>query len=320
MASTSYTDPTTAWAAYALQDRTDESGSAVDDLNGEDMRIVLEAFTAGVLSADAFQVREDSPTPGMTVRVGSGAAKSDVAILEGTEAGQGKYMVRLGDAATTVTVPAAHVSHPRIDEVYLVVQDDPYDSNGANTVPRIGYRQGDAASNPSAPGPDGSWTAYLKLASIDVAAGTTEIEAGDITDERVFAAIGVDVVDVSAVEVDEASEVLTSVLSPDTTTTVATVSLPIPASWNSWKCVAYATMVGLATGSIGRVTVWIRIDGVDQPVHNVDLSLSRMSIGVGGRRTGITTTGTRSVSVQANSNITAALRDIFLYVRAVRTS
>lgn len=319
---TTYHDPDGRVAAYVLQGRTDGSGVEAEGehVDGQDLRLLSQFLTAGVKGAAAFQVRERQAGAAMSVDVGSGTV-GDVAVIAGADPLQGNYIVGWPEAVTNVAIGAADLLNPRIDEIYLVVQDDTYDHNGANIVPRLAVRDGTPSPSPTPPGPDASWKAYLLLATVDVAAGTTEIEAGDITDERVFAAIGVDVVDVSAVEVDEASEVSASALSPDTTTTVITVSLPIPASWNSWKCVAYATMVGRATGeSVGRVTVWTRIDGADQPTQNNDLSLSRTSIAVGGRRTGITTTGTRSVSVQANSAVPAQLSHIFLYARAVRTS
>lgn len=188
MATTLY-DPASGWKSHFLAARTDAAGSAVDDAGGEDLRSILDAFfTEGVVTpATGFQVVEDSPT-GMTVVIGSGSAKSDHALIDGDVAGQGAYLVRMEDATVDLTVPAADLSNPRIDEVYLVVQDNAYDSS-SRVLPRIAYRDGTPASSPSAPGPDAAWDAYLLVATISVGAGVTEITDSDITDERVGAKV-----------------------------------------------------------------------------------------------------------------------------------
>lgn len=185
MPSTSYADPIVDFEAWTLQARTDSGGSPVTDADGEEARLPASLYTGGVVQSDAYAVNADSPV-GMTVVVGSGTANRDVAVVEGTAPGQGNYLVRASDATTDVTVPAADVSNPRIDEVYLIVVDDTYDTGGL-TLPRFGYRQGDPASSPSPPGPDSSWDAFLLLATINVGASVTAIEAGDISDGRVQA-------------------------------------------------------------------------------------------------------------------------------------
>lgn len=183
MATTLY-DPAAGFKSYVLQSRTDAAGAAVDDADGEDLRTVLDAFyTEGIVTpAAAFQVTEDSPT-GMTVLIGSGSAKSDHCLIDGDIAGQGAYLARMEDATVTLTVPAADSSNPRIDEVYLVVQDNAYDSS-SRVLPRIAYRDGTAGTSPSAPGPDAAWEAFMLVATINVGAGVTEITNSDITDER----------------------------------------------------------------------------------------------------------------------------------------
>src|SRR5690606_7570687 len=86
------------------------------------------------------------------------------------------------------------LSNPRIDEIYLVVQDHTYDHNGANIVPRLAVRDGTPSSSPTPPGPDPSWKAYLLLATVNVGAGVTEIEDGDITDGRQIVELADDIV------------------------------------------------------------------------------------------------------------------------------
>jgi hypothetical protein len=150
-------------------------------VSGEDARVVLEMFTEGVISGLAVSERGAGANISVDVSVGS-------AIVEGANTDQGKYLAKIA-GATSFNVPldAADVSNPRIDEVYVVVQDDGYDSSG-NVVPRLAVRDGTPASSPSAPGPDGAWDAYLLLASIAIAANETQIEDADITDERVTTA------------------------------------------------------------------------------------------------------------------------------------
>jgi hypothetical protein len=181
MPTTSYVDFTA--AARGIGARTDNVGAAVNDMSAEEDRLIHTILTEGVLSADAFEV---TATGGMNLTVGSGSAKTDLACLIGTASGQGPYLVRLEAATLAVVVPAADGAQARTDEVYLIVADAPYDS-GAVSLPRIGYRKGDAGGG--APGPDAAWKAHLLLASVAVPAGDTNISspAGQVTDERVLA-------------------------------------------------------------------------------------------------------------------------------------
>jgi hypothetical protein len=181
--------PTTSYVAGTslpvreIAGATDSSGTAVDDLPLEVDRMVNAILTEGYLSSTgAFVVAADSPAS-MDVIVGTGTAKADIYVVEGDVTGQHPYMVRLDDTNVTVTLDASDPSNPRIDEVWLVVQDDAYDSSSRG-LPRIAYRKGDAGVSPSAPGPDASWKAAAKLATIQVGAGVSTITAGNITDER----------------------------------------------------------------------------------------------------------------------------------------
>lgn len=182
---TTYTD--TAHQAYALQARTDGAGAAVDDVTGEDLRLILELFTQGIVGADSYRVRQRQAGANMSVDVGSGNVDTDKAILDGEDNGQGNYMVRMETGLQNVTVPAAHATLARIDEVYLVVLDNAYDGLG-RVLPRLAYRDGTAAGSPVAPGPDAAWDAFLKLATISVPAADTSIQDAQITDNRVVAA------------------------------------------------------------------------------------------------------------------------------------
>lgn len=179
MASTSYTDST--FAAAVIGARTDSSGAAVTDTTAEEARLQATILNAGYISpAAAFQVQAQS-SPNMTVKVGSGTAKVDTYVLVGTASGEGNYLVRLDVATQNVTVPAADASQTRTDEVYLVVQDNVYDTS-ARALPRIGYRTGTLGG--ANPGPDANWKAYALLARITVAPTVTSIVSGNISDQR----------------------------------------------------------------------------------------------------------------------------------------
>lgn len=182
MPTTSYVNTTV--AAATLGARTDNGGAAVADLTAEEARIAGAAgYTPGFLTADAFKVAPQS-SPNMTVKLGSGSSKADHYVVSGALAGQGNYVLRLDVTSQNLTVPAADSSQNRLDEVYLVVRDNAYDSSTL-VLPQIGYRRGDLGG--AAPGADSSWRASALLAQIPVPAGATAISA--VTDRRVSAGL-----------------------------------------------------------------------------------------------------------------------------------
>lgn len=165
--------------AYAIQGRTNLDAEDVTDIGGAELRLLGRMFTAGVVG-DSFAV---SPTGGMVLTIG-GHPEGDVAVIPGGVAGQGNYIV--GTVGTfNVTVPASDPSQHRTDELYLVVLDDAYDGSGVAAAV-LGYRQGDPGGG--APGPDPSWKAYLKLATVSVPAQSATLEVGNITDNRINSA------------------------------------------------------------------------------------------------------------------------------------
>jgi hypothetical protein len=184
MASTSYTDST--FSASVIGARTDNAGTAVTDTTAEEARLLGRMLNAGYLSPSTAFVVAAQTVPNMTVKVGSGTAKTDYYVLSGTVGGQGNYIARLDVTSQNVTVPAADASQTRTDEVYLVIQDNLYDTS-ARALPRIGYRTGTLGG--ANPGPDGTWTAYALLARITVAAAATSIVTGNISDQRTAATL-----------------------------------------------------------------------------------------------------------------------------------
>lgn len=184
MPTTTLTDST--FSCGFLGARTDAAGVAVMDTTVEEARLLASAFTAGyVTPATAFQVTAQT-VPNMTVKVGSGTAKADHYVVAGTAAGQENYVVRLDSSSQNITISAADVSQTRTDEIYLVVYDNAYDTT-ARALPRFGYRKGDLGG--ANPGADAAWKAYVLLARITVAAGTTSIANGNISDQRATSSV-----------------------------------------------------------------------------------------------------------------------------------
>jgi hypothetical protein len=348
---THYFDPVSGWKTWALQARTDEVGAAEDDFDGQDARSFLRLFTAGVVTpADAFLVAERAAGANMSVDVCSGTAW-DLAVVEGDDAGQFHYAAAIGDATVNATIEAADLSNSRIDGVFLVVQDDAFDSSG-NVVPRIAIVDGTPASSPSAPSPDGSWTASLRLADILVPAGTTDIENADITDQRVRARVVDDGVSTDSIQdgaVTGAKIAGTAIAShlvrarvqdltgsgiSTTEATEMSATLSIPADWGTYDIEAWLSASVYRSGTLTDIrTVALRLRLTDASgtiigVNSVDLEGSvsiaqRSSVSCVGYRTGLTSTG--SVVVVATSRITddsgqAAWDNGTLILHAYRTS
>lgn len=282
---TAYTD--TAMQAYALQARTNSAGAAVDDVTGEDLRIVLELFSEGIVGADSYRVRQRQAGVNMTVDVGSGSPDVDKAILDGRDAGQGNYMTRLEAALVNVTVPAAHGSLARLDQVFLVVQDNAYDAS-SRVLPRLAYRDGTAASSPVVPGPDAAWDAYLLLAEISVPAADTTISDAQITDRRVLATSVLPVGNVgNGVEFGGA---VGSGLGGLTSTfdTAATVTFTKPAAWTTYKIIAWASVM-FSCNSAGGGEARLLIDGNAGTTATVGMAPGdRHTVGLRHERTGLT--------------------------------
>ncbi len=183
MPTTTYVSPLV--SVSALGARTDVAGVAVTDWTAEESRLLSAILTRGyVKPTNAFVVAPQTPTPNMTVKVGSGTAKADYYVVAGTIAGQGNYLVRLDVTSQNVTIDPADASQARTDEVYLVVRDNAYDLSG-RVLPQLGYRKGDLGG--ANPGPDAAWRAWELLSRVPVAANATAIST--VTDERVPAGI-----------------------------------------------------------------------------------------------------------------------------------
>jgi len=124
---------------------------------------------------------------------------------------------------------------------------------------------------------------------------------------------------VASNELDGATDA-TSVALTTSPADAATVSLTIPAGWGSWKCAAYAT--GTYSGTGVNLSHNIRIDGTDGPVLGINTTVAANGpFAIAWRRTGMTTTGSRSIVLRASeSGANASYTNVHLYARAVRTS
>lgn len=156
----------------ALQVRTDEAGVDLVDLSGADLRAVNRLFTPGTAEQDYAPSKLD-----MDMYLGEPTNPLNVAVVPGTAQGQGSYVVGV-PGRLTVPLPPSEPAGTRVDEVYLVVFDDAYDSSGLVTA-RVALRVGDV--NAGRPGPDVAWMAHLLVASASTAAGASTYT---LTDER----------------------------------------------------------------------------------------------------------------------------------------
>lgn len=136
--------------------------------------------TGGVLGSGELACTAQS-TPNMSVQVAPGRAW-----IPGTQVGapagmswttQALYFA-LNDAAVSVTVAAADPTNPRIDVVYVQVQDAFY--SGSVNSATVGIVTGTPAPTPAVPAvPSNS----IVLAHISVPANATSIGSGQITNE-----------------------------------------------------------------------------------------------------------------------------------------
>jgi uncharacterized protein YaiE (UPF0345 family) len=139
--------------------------------------------SVGVLAYGEFAVGAQS-TPNMSVLVGAGRALvpgsliSPPTLLSGATGAfttQANYTV-LNDASVTLTVATADPTNPRIDTVYVTVQDAYY--SGSNNQVVLGVVTGTPAASPVvSAAPSNS----LVLGYVAVAANATSIVAGNIS-------------------------------------------------------------------------------------------------------------------------------------------
>lgn len=148
----------------------------------ENCRLMLGSLVPaeGVVGIGDLQAAPKA-TPNMSVDIAIGAAfvKNDLATNGGT------YHA-FNDALTNLTVTPSDPTNPRKDLVVLRIRDSVY-AGGSNDAALV-VLAGTPAASPAEPTIplDGS---YLVLALVDVPAGATQIQSGQITDRRPRAAV-----------------------------------------------------------------------------------------------------------------------------------
>lgn len=157
----------------------------------ENDRLTTQALwkTTGIIGTSSLAVTANSPA-GMSVRVASGWA----AIVGTTQTNMGTY-VAYNDATATLTITTANPSNPRIDLVCVTINDSYYSGATDNVIFQV--VAGTPAGSPVAPATPAN---SIALATVYVAAGTTIINSGNITDQRVEVTTNVPVAgDITAV-------------------------------------------------------------------------------------------------------------------------
>ena len=313
-----------ATATLLTRDIQGESLSAATD------RLITEIlFFQGVVDVpgNSFQVLQNLGTD-MNVKIGSGTA-FDRAVVAGDLAGQGKFITEHQNTTQVLAVAASDPTDDRIDLVILRVYDDTFDSSGDD----FADIEVIAGTPDASPVPPALPSTSISLAEILVQNAVTQIVNGDITDKRIEYRLRPTLESSSHDEVTGSVEDVTAAIT-GTDAAFASVSLTIPATWGSWECEAYATYVREIPDSADgadALLVKIRIDGTDQQVQAQVVSFdvggllgvdTYISGAVGGRRTGMTTTGSRTIEVRAeqDSGVSFTIKDTYLYARAIRTS
>ncbi len=277
-------------------------------------------------AGSSFQVLQNLGTD-MNVTIGSGTA-FDRAVVAGDLAGQGKFIPEHQNAFQVLAVAASDPTDDRIDLVILKVYDDTFDSSGFDYADLEVITGTPDAS----PVPPALPSTSISLAEILVQNAVTQIVNGDITDKRVEYQLAAGLASSTHDEVTGSVEDATASIT-GTDATIASVSLTIPTTWGSWECEAYATYVRESlddTGPTGILLIKLRIDGTDQQVQDQVISADHGGVGasffmagaIGGRRTGMTTTGSRTIALRAEQDSGGGftIRDTYLYARAIRTS
>lgn len=136
-------------------------------------------FLAGGIVAPSEYAVSAQSTPNMSVQVAGGRAwipGTQVSNVSGQGFSTQAGYFALNDAPATVTIATANATNPRIDTVYVAVNDSFYSGTNNNAV--IGVVTGTPASSPVAPAaPSNS----LTLATVAVAANATSITNSNIS-------------------------------------------------------------------------------------------------------------------------------------------
>lgn len=143
-------------------------------------------ISGGIIAAGELAVTQQG-TPNMSVILGAGRAEivgTSVSPPSGLAFTTQANYFALNDANVTLTIAASNPTNPRIDAVYLQVQDSFY--SGASNLATGGVVTGTPAASPTAPAvPSNS----ILLAYVAVAANATTIVTGNISYQATVAAV-----------------------------------------------------------------------------------------------------------------------------------
>lgn len=202
----------------------------------------IGAYSRGIISGWAC-----SPSSGMTVALGGDGTTRDVAIAEDVS-GNKITVNNISEAPINVTMSAAPSSNSRIDLIVAYVDNPPQGSATALDNPAacgLITVKGTAAVNPVVPsesairtaitadGASGSTAYYVILAQITIAAGTTDIVAGNIS-------------------AGSAAGIGTQNINFDIRTGTGALTLPA----GKWLVTAVANVLTSATGSFSTEVSW----------------------------------------------------------------
>jgi hypothetical protein len=142
----------------------------------ESDRLTQQALyaTTGIIGTSSLKVTPNSPA-GMSVRVALGWA----AVVGTTQANMGVYTF-YNNATEVLTITTADPTNPRIDRIVATVRDAYYSGSFNDVIFQV--LPGTPAGSPVAPAVPAN---SISLATIAVGAGVTQINAGNITDQRV---------------------------------------------------------------------------------------------------------------------------------------
>lgn len=155
---------------------------ALQGLSNHSAALFRQALTSmlsagGTVATGELAISAQS-TPNMSVQVAAGRAwlpGSQVAAVAGVSpfTTQAAYF-GLNDAPVTVTIAAADSTNPRVDLIYLAVQDAFY--SGANNAPVLGVVTGTPAASPQVPAAPAN---AVSLGYAYVTANATSITSGN---------------------------------------------------------------------------------------------------------------------------------------------
>jgi len=172
---------------FTIAGRTDSAGAAQPDTDQEEMRLLgamLLRQGIGPNASDltpnpnAFRVRQDTGA-NMNVKIGSGTTKRDIAVVRGTAAGQGLYLVRLDAATVTVAVPATDGAVTTYYTANLFINDAAYSGTASRAYAQFEVLKATGAY----PSPTATWSAYMELwrwtlVAADTTVTDAELDAG----------------------------------------------------------------------------------------------------------------------------------------------